>query len=201
MEKVFEKVSDFHNVKFINIYDNYDFECKVTDGKPSVRLTKDSIGFDTTLSAEDSADMIDFALSFYYTNENTTIEDGLSAYLQTDFLDVLTQNEVMDEDSGEPTIDDIPIETQLNNAFRYIKLLERQLEEDREEVKEWKEKAEKYSIQAYEIRKQLEYYVNTHNSGEDLNAIVEDLKKAIKKRNTQIKELEEKIKELQETQN
>ena len=82
--------------------------------------------------------------------------------------------------------------TLLKDWKRQDKIIEKQ----KKEIKNLKDKVDKYSIKNYEMRKQLEYYEDTTEKGENLHKIIVDLNRAVQKRNDKINKLQMRISEL-----
>lgn len=77
---MFEKISDFHNTKFDNLWGGFSCVCFVTDTNTRIVFYKDGKEH-ILLSGNQANDLIDFVLSEYYENEHTIIEDGFSTWL------------------------------------------------------------------------------------------------------------------------
>lgn len=184
---MFEKIVDFHNAKFSNLWKGFSCECFIEDDKRLIRFRKDEL--DILVEGEEANDLLDFVLSYYYENENTKIEDGFSSWLiehyggSEDIKDILSVNDIP-----------LPVlyRTLLNDWKRQDKIIKKL----KNEIKKCKQKIETYSLKNYELRKQLERYENGNSNGETMHDIIVGLNEAVRKRNKKIGELEQKLSQL-----
>ena len=108
---MFEKIVDFHNAKFSNLWKGFSCECFIEDDKRLITFRKDEL--EILVEGEEANDLLDFVLSYYYENENTKIEDGFSSWLiehygeSEDIKDILSVN-------------DIPLPRNANRKLKHI---------------------------------------------------------------------------------
>ena len=77
---MFEKITDFDGKQFLNLWGGFSCVCFVDGINTFVTFyVKDKEVL--SLSGNDANDILDFVLSKYYENENSTIEDGFSTWL------------------------------------------------------------------------------------------------------------------------
>ena len=77
---MFEKITDFDGKQFLNLWGGFSCVCFVDGINTFVTFyVKDKEVL--SLSGNDANDILDFVLSEYYKNENSTIEDGFSTWL------------------------------------------------------------------------------------------------------------------------
>ena len=91
---MFEKITDFDGKQFLNLWGGFSCECFV-DGINTFVMFYIKDKEVLSLSGNDANDVLDFVLSEYYENENSTIEDGFSTWLMGHYDNVI------------PTFDDI----------------------------------------------------------------------------------------------
>lgn len=161
MSKVFEKISDFDNVMFENLWAGFVCKCENVNGTPLIIASKnydkenDVYRDEILFEGNEAIDMLDFVLSNYYENEDTTIEDGFSEYLQHYFhglppYEYDPETDTNSEDSDNLNLDDIPLPVMYRIALKNLKHQEKVIDNLKSEVAEWKEKAERYSVKAYD---------------------------------------------------
>lgn len=184
---MFEKIVDFHNAKFNNLWRGYSCECFVNGDNVLVNFRKDKQ--EISICGDEANDLLDFVLSYYYENENTKIEDGFSSWLVEHYAG-------SDDIKDSLSVDDIPLpelyRTLLNDWKRQDKIIKKL----KNEIKKCKQKIEAYSLKIYELRKQLERYENGETNGETMHDIIAGLNEAVRKRNKKIEELEQKLSQL-----
>ena len=149
-----------------------------------------------SFSGNDANDILDFVLSEYYKNENSTIEDGFSTWLMEHYDNVMPTFGEKTKEEETITSDDIPLSVLYKTLLKDWKRQNRIIEKQKKEIKELKDKVDKYSIKNYEMRKQLERYGVTTEKGENLHKIIVDLNRAVQKRSDKITKLQMKISEL-----
>ena len=135
-------------------------------------------------------------LSEYYKNENSTIEDGFSTWLMEHYDNIMPTFGEETKEEETLTTDDIPLSVLYKTLLKDWKRQDKIIEKQKKEIKNLKDKVDKYSIKNYEMRKQLEYYEDTTEKGENLHKIIVDLNRAIQKRNDKINKLQMGISEL-----
>lgn len=192
---MFEKITDFDGKQFFNLWGGFSCECFVDGINTFVMFyVKDEEVL--SLSGNDANDILDFVLSEYYENENSTIEDGFSTWLMGHYDNVVPTFGEETESEEVLTTDDIPLSVLYKTLLKDWKRQDRIIEKQKKEIKKLKDKIDKYSIKNYEMRKQLERYGVTTEKGENLHKIITDLNKAVQKRNDKIIKLQTKISEL-----
>ena len=184
---MFEKIVDFHNAKFSNLWKGFSCECFIEDDKRLITFRKDEL--EILVKGEEANDLLDFVLSYFYENENAKIEDGFSSW----FIEHYAGS---DDIKDSLSVDDIPLpvlyRTLLNDWKRQDKIIKKLKNEN----KKCKQKNETYSLKIYELRKQLERYENGETNGETMHDIIAGLNEAVRKRNKKIEELEQKLSQL-----
>ena len=72
---MFEKIVDFHNAKFNNLWRGYSCECFVNGDNVLVNFRKDKQ--EISICGDEANDLLDFVLSYYYENENTKMKNEI----------------------------------------------------------------------------------------------------------------------------
>lgn len=85
---MFEKITDFDGKQFLNLWGGFSCECFV-DGINTFVMFYIKDEEVLSLSGNDANDILDFVLSEYYENENSTIEDGFSTWLMGHYDNVM----------------------------------------------------------------------------------------------------------------
>ena len=85
---MFEKFTDFDGKQFFNLWGGFSCECFV-DGINTFVMFYIKDEEVLSLSGNDANDVLDFVLSEYYENENSTIEDGFSTWLMGHYDNVM----------------------------------------------------------------------------------------------------------------
>lgn len=85
---MFEKFTDFDGKQFLNLWGGFSCECFV-DGINTFVMFYIKDEEVLSLSGNDANDVLDFVLSEYYENENSTIEDGFSTWLMGHYDNVM----------------------------------------------------------------------------------------------------------------
>lgn len=145
---MFEKIVDFHNAKFNNLWRGYSCECFVNGDNVLVNFRKDKQ--EISICGDEANDLLDFVLSYYYENENTKIEDGFSSWLVEHYAES----------------DDIPLPVLYRTLPNDWKRQDKIIKNLKNEIKKCEQKIETYSLKIYELRKQLERYENGETNGE-----------------------------------
>ena len=190
-----EKITDFDGKQFLNLWGGFSCECFV-DGINTFVMFYIKDEEVLSLSGNGANDVLDFVLSEYYENENSTIEDGFSTWLMGPYDNVMPTFGEENEKEETLTTDDIPLSVLYKTLLKDCKRQDRIIEKQKKEIKKLKDKIDKYSIKNYEMRKQLERYGVTTEKGENLHKIIVDLNRAVQKRNDKISELQMRINEL-----
>lgn len=60
---MFEKIVDFHNAKFSNLWKGFSCECFIEDDKRLITFRKDEL--EILVEGEEANDLLDFVLSFF----------------------------------------------------------------------------------------------------------------------------------------
>lgn len=181
---MFEKIVDFHNTKFSNLWRGYSCECFVDGDNVFVNFFKDKQ--EISICGDEANDLLDFVLSYYYENESTKIEDGFSSWLiehyggSEDIKDILSVN-------------DIPLPVLYRTLLNDWKRQDKIIKNLKNEIKKCKQKIETYSLKNFELRKQIERYEGGEIKGETLHDIIVHLNEAVRKRNKTIEELQKKL--------
>lgn len=76
-----EKITDFDGRRFLNLWGGFSCVCFVDDINTFVTFYDVKDKEVLSLSGNEANDILDFVLSEYYKNENSTIEDGFSNWL------------------------------------------------------------------------------------------------------------------------
>lgn len=190
-----EKITDFDGKQFHNLWGGFSCEC-FADGINTFVMFYIKDEEVLSLSGNGANDVLDFVLSEYYENENSTIEDGFSTWLMGHYDNVMPTFGEENEKEETLTTDDIPLSVLYKTLLKDCKRQDRIIEKQKKEIKKLKDKIDKYSIKNYEMRKQLERYGVTTEKGENLHKIIVDLNRAVQKRNDKISELQMRINEL-----
>ena len=154
---MFEKITDFDGKQFLNLWGGFSCECFV-DGINTFVMFYIKDEEVLSLSGNDANDILDFVLSEYYENENSTIEDGFSTWLMGHYDNVMPTFVEENKKEETPTTDDIPLSVLYKTLLKDWKRQNRIIEKQKKEIKKLKDKVDKYSIKNYEMRKQLERY-------------------------------------------
>lgn len=85
---MFEKFTDFDGKQFLNLWGGFSCECFV-DGINTFVMFYIKDEEVLSLSGNTANDILDFVLSEYYENENSTIEDGFSTWLMGHYDNVI----------------------------------------------------------------------------------------------------------------
>ena len=85
---MFEKITDFDGKQFLNLWGGFSCEC-FADGINTFVMFYIKDEEILSLSGNDANDILDFVLSEYYKNENSTIEDGFSTWLMGHYDNVM----------------------------------------------------------------------------------------------------------------
>lgn len=85
---MFEKITDFDGKQFLNLWGGFSCEC-FADGINTFVMFYIKDEEILSLSGNDANDILDFVLSEYYKNENSTIEDGFSTWLMGHYANVM----------------------------------------------------------------------------------------------------------------
>jgi len=85
---MFEKITDFDGRIFLNLWGGFSCEC-FADGINTFVMFYINGKEVLSLSGNDANDVLDFVLSEYYVNENSTIEDGFSTWLMEHYDNVI----------------------------------------------------------------------------------------------------------------
>lgn len=85
---MFEKITDFDGKQFLNLWGGFSCEC-FADGINTFVMFYIKDKEVLSLSGNDANDVLDFVLSEYYENENSTIEDGFSTWLMGHYDNVI----------------------------------------------------------------------------------------------------------------
>jgi hypothetical protein len=192
---MFEKITDFDGKQFLNLWGGFSCEC-FADGINTFVMFYIKDEEVLSLSGNGANDVLDFVLSEYYENENSTIEDGFSTWLMGHYDNVMPTFGEENEKEETLTTDDIPLSVLYKTLLKDCKRQDRIIEKQKKEIKKLKDKVDKYSIKNYEMRKQLERYGVTTEKGENLHKIIIDLNRAVQKRNDKINKLQMRINEL-----
>lgn len=192
---MFEEITDFDGKQFFNLWGGFSCEC-FADGINTFVMFYIKDEEVLSFSGNDANDILDFVLSEYYKNENSTIEDGFSIWLMEHYDNVMPTFGEKTKEEETITSDDIPLSVLYKTLLKDWKRQNRIIEKQKKEIKELKDKVDKYSIKNYEMRKQLERYGVTTEKGENLHKIIVDLNRAVQKRNDKITKLQMKISEL-----
>lgn len=192
---MFEKITDFDGKQFLNLWGGFSCEC-FADGINTFVMFYIKDEEVLSLSGNGANDVLDFVLSEYYENENSTIEDGFSTWLMGHYDNVMPTFGEENEKEDTLTTDDIPLSVLYKTLLKDCKRQDRIIEKQKKEIKKLKDKVDKYSIKNYEMRKQLERYGVTTEKGENLHKIIIDLNRAVQKRNDKINKLQMRINEL-----
>jgi len=190
-----EKITDFDGKQFLNLWGGFSCEC-FADGINTFVMFYIKDEEVLSLSGNGANDVLDFVLSEYYENENSTIEDGFSTWLMGHYDNVMPTFGEENEKEDTLTTDDIPLSVLYKTLLKDCKRQDRIIEKQKKEIKKLKDKVDKYSIKNYEMRKQLERYGVTTEKGENLHKIIIDLNRAVQKRNDKINKLQMRINEL-----
>ena len=62
---MFEKIVDFHNAKFSNLWKGFSCECFIEDDKRLITFRKDEL--EILVEGEEANDLLDFVLSYFFT--------------------------------------------------------------------------------------------------------------------------------------
>ena len=84
MEKVFEKISDFHGKEFFGLWGDFNCRCYVNEDVVFVTFFKTENEESTEkffIKGNNAIDLLDFVLSEYYKEDNVKIEDCFSCWL------------------------------------------------------------------------------------------------------------------------
>lgn len=192
---MFEKITDFDGKKFLNLWGSFSCKC-FADGINTFVMFYVNNEEVLSLSGNDANNLLDFVLSEYYKNENSTIEDGFSTWLMEHYDNVMPTFEEETKEEETLTTEDIPLSVLYKTLLKDWKRQDKIIEKQKKEIKKLKDKVDKYSIKNYEMRKQLEYYEDTTEKGENLHKIIVDLNRAVQKRNDKINKLQMRISEL-----
>ena len=190
-----EKITDFDGKQFLNLWGGFSCEC-FADGINTFVMFYVNNEEVLSLSGNDANNILDFVLSEYYKNENSTIEDGFSTWLMEHYDNVMPTFGEETKEEETLTTEDIPLSVLYKTLLKDWKRQDKIIEKQKKEIKNLKDKVDKYSIKNYEMRKQLEYYEDTTEKGENLHKIIVDLNKAVQKRNDKINKLQMRISEL-----
>lgn len=147
---MFEKISDFHNAKFSNLWGGFSCECFVDDINMIVSFYGNNESF--SLNGSEAEDILDFVLSEYYENENTVIEDGFNKWLKNYYNNNLpssgqTKEEKPEEDN---------LEILYNMVVKEWKKQDKIIKKQKKEIKYLRQRLEKSSITNFNLRKELE---------------------------------------------
>lgn len=146
---MFEKISDFHDVKFSNLWGGFTCECFVDDINTIVSFYKNDESF--SLNGSEAEDILDFVLSEYYENENTLIEDGFSNWLKSHYKTATPPSEGKDKEVQEDNLGSL-----YDTVFKEWKKQNKIIKNQKKQIKRLKEKLEKASITNFKLRKELE---------------------------------------------
>lgn len=86
---MFEKFTDFNGKRFPNLWGDFSCECFVDGVNTFVMFYIKDKEVVLSFSGNDANDILDFVLSKYYENENSTIEDGFSNWLMEHYDNVI----------------------------------------------------------------------------------------------------------------
>ena len=186
---MFEKITDFDGKQFLNLWGDFSCECFV-DGINTFVMFYIKDKEVLSLSGNGANDVLDFVLSEYYENENSTIEEGFSTWLMGYYNNNIPTFDKEAEIEDTLTTDDIPLSVLYKTLLKEWKRQDKIIERQKKEIKKLKDKIAKYSIKNYEMRKQLEHYGVTTEKGENLHKIITDLNSAVQKRNDKINKLQ-----------
>lgn len=138
---MFEKIIDFNNAKFNNLWGGFSCECLVDDTNKIVSFYKDN-GECILVNGNNAEDILDFVLSEYYENEDTIIEDGFSKWLEEHY----TKHTGHCEEKKEMPLD--IIRKELDKQYKIIS-------NQKKEIKRLREKLEKSAKTNFELRKEI----------------------------------------------
>lgn len=151
---MFEKITDFDNKFFKNLWGGFSCECFVDNNHKFISFHRNGGREQILLNGSAVEDVLDFVLSQYYEYEDTVIEDGFSKWLEENYQkNCETVNE-------EKQIDEHNLADVYNMAVKDLNKQEKIIKNQKREIRNLKQKLEKASYTNFNLRKELEMLKN-----------------------------------------
>ena len=142
---MFEKITDFNGKRFLNLWGGFSCKCFVDGIKTFVMFyIKDEEVL--SLSGNGANDVLDFVLSEYYENENSTIEEGFSTWLMGYYNNNIPTFDKESEIEDTLTTDDIPLSVLYKILLKEWKRQDKIIERQKKEIKKLKDKINKLQM-------------------------------------------------------
>lgn len=119
MDKVFEKISDFHGKEFWGLWGNFSCRCYVNNDTIFVYFCReDNNRMEKFFVNGDKAiDLFDFVLSEYYKDDDTKIEDGFSCWLSNNYHFMREHNKHENVQKIDLPFDEVGLELAYNSLL------------------------------------------------------------------------------------
>lgn len=192
-----ERLRDFNDKQFgVN---EWGCKCIVNEEEDIYSVTFFKEDMMVHLHGNEAKDMLDWVLSYYYEKDGRDLQSCFNAWIVGN-PDVFKDNENKEDKEEYPklTPPEVPIECLYRNLLKAYKRSLKEVSEKDKEIEEWKNKAEKYSADYYELRQQIKRYDVKDKNGENLHDIIVELNKTVSKRNARIEQLEKEVEQLKD---
>ena len=147
---MFEKITDFDGKQFLNLWGGFSCEC-FADGINTFVMFYIKDEEILSLSGNDANDILDFVLSEYYKNENSTIEDGFSTWLMGHYDNVMPTFDKEAEIEGTLTTDDISLSVSYKILLKDWKHQNKIIKKQKKEIKKLRDKIIKLQMRISEL--------------------------------------------------